>query len=171
MLSTGLSPRQPPNTYTYRQSELPPMTDEIQSEIAEVDFNVANLILKIQGNYLALSLLAETLADCLNSAESNLCSIRIIPDGGEPKFFPQAISFTDLPTREKQLLVSTALTCTVAIKVIATLLRCSTEEAVAYVSNASKTQSKEMTPEQVDDVVERLAKSLCEHPDESFFAI
>jgi hypothetical protein len=98
-----------PSIYTYRQSELPPMTDEIQAEIAEINFNVANLILKIQGNYHALSHLVEILADGLNSAESNLCSIRIIPDGGEPELLPRAIGFTELPVREKQLLVSTAL--------------------------------------------------------------
>jgi hypothetical protein len=33
---------------------MPPMTDEIKAQIAEIDFNVANLILKNHGNYLAL---------------------------------------------------------------------------------------------------------------------
>jgi hypothetical protein len=162
---------EPPNTYTYRQSELPPMTDETKSEIAEIDFNVANLILKIQGNYLALSHLAETLADCLNSAESNLCSIRIIPDGGEPKLSPRAIGFTDLPTREKQLLVSTAITSTVAIKMVATLLGCSFEQAATHISNISSTQFESLPPEQMEDAVARLAESLHEQPDETFFVI
>jgi hypothetical protein len=75
---------EPPNTYTYRQSELPPMTDEIQSEIAEIDFTVANLILKSRATILP-SCVSRNFADGLNSAESNLCSIRIIPDGGEPE--------------------------------------------------------------------------------------
>jgi len=75
------------------------MTDEIKSEIAEIDFNVANLILKFQGNYYALLTLAETLAGCMNEAEDNLDKIRIIPDGGEPKLLLRAIGFTDLPTR------------------------------------------------------------------------
>jgi hypothetical protein len=162
---------EPPNTYTYRQSELPPMTDEIKSEIAEIDFNVANLILKIQGNYLALSHLAETLANCLNSAESNLCSIRIIPDGGEPKLLPRAIGFTDLPTREKQLLVSTAVTSTVAIKMMATTLGCSFEQAANHILNISGPQFESLSPEQIEDAVARLSQSLDEQPDESFFAI
>jgi hypothetical protein len=160
-----------PNTYTYRQSELPPMTDEIQAEIAEIDFNVANLILKIQGNYHALTALTETLADGLNGAESNLCSIRIIPDGGEPELLPRVIGFTDLPTLEKQLLVSTAITSTVAVKMVATLLGCSFDEAATHISNIGGAQFESLTPEQMEDVVERLAKDLHEQPDESFFII
>ena len=60
------------NTFTYRHSERPPMTDEIKAQIAKIDFNVANLILKNHGNYRALSELAETLSDCLDSCEMNL---------------------------------------------------------------------------------------------------
>jgi len=162
---------EPQNTYTYRQSELPPMTDEIKSEIAEIDFNVSNLILKIQGNYLALSSLAETLADSLNSAELNLCSIRIIPDGGEPKLLPRAIGFTNLPTREKQLLVSTAITSTVAIRMMATLLGCTFYEAANHISNISGAQFESLSAEQVEDAVAKLAQSLHEQPDESFFVV
>jgi len=147
------------------------MIDEIQSEIAEIDFNVANLILKIQGNYHALTALTETLADGLNSAESNLCSIRIIPDGGEPELLPRAIGFTDLPTKEKQLLVSTAITSTVAIRMMATLLGCSFEEAADHISNISGAQFESLSQEQIEDAVKRLAQSLHEQPDETFFVI
>jgi len=147
------------------------MTDEIQSEIAEIDFNVANLILKTQGNYLALSHLAETLAGCLNDAELNLHSIRIIPDGGEPELLPRAIGFTDLPALEKQLLVSTAITSTVAIRMMSTLLGCTFGEAVDHISNISGAQFESLSPEQVEDAVERLAKSLHERPDETFFVV
>jgi len=159
------------NTYIYRQSELPPITDEMQAEIAEIDFNVANLILKFQGNYHALSALAETLADSLNSAESNLCSIRIIPDGGEPELLPRAIGFTDLPTKEKQLLVSTAMASTVAIRMIATLLGCSFDEAANHISNQSSAQFEGMTTEQMEEFVAKLAQSLHEKPNESFVVI
>lgn len=147
------------------------MTDEIKSEIAEIDFNVANLILKFQGNYYALLTLAETLAGCMNEAEDNLHKIRIIPDGGEPKLLPRAIGFTDLPTREKQLLISTAITSTVAIRMIATLLGCNFHEAANHISNVSAAQFETMTPEQMEDAVAILAQSLHEQPDKSFFVI
>jgi hypothetical protein len=162
---------EPPNTYTYRQSELPPMTDEIQSEIAEINFNVANLILKIQGNYYALTALTETLADGLKSAESNLCSIRIIPDDGEPKLSPRAIGFTDLPIAEKQLIVSTGVISTVAVKMIATFLGCSLEQAIAHVSGIGEEQIERMSPQQVEQIVAELAKTLHEQPDKSIFVI
>jgi hypothetical protein len=86
------------NTFTYRHSEMPPMTDEIKAQIAEIDFNVANLILKNQGNYRALCELAETLSDCLDSCEMNLHCIRIIGEGEEPV---RASGKASLPSKEK----------------------------------------------------------------------
>jgi len=50
---------EPKNTFIFRQSELPPLSDELKAEIAEIDFNVVNLIRKIQGHYYALSELTE----------------------------------------------------------------------------------------------------------------
>lgn len=147
------------------------MTNRIESEIGEIGFNVANSILKFKGNYLALLKLAETLADGLNSAESNLHDIHVIPDDGEPELLPRAIGFTDLPTREKQLLVSTAITSTVAIKMVATMFGCSFGDAAAHISSISESQFETMSPEQMEDAVARLAKELHEQPDESFFVI
>jgi hypothetical protein len=162
---------EPPNTYTYRQSELPPITDEIESEIAEIDFQIGDVITKFKGNYLALLRLAEILANALNNAESSLCDIHVVPDGGEPELLPRAIGFTDLPTREKQLLVSTAVTSTVAIKMIATIIGCSFGDAAAHIARQSETQFEGMTPEQLEDAVARLAEELHKQPDELFFVI
>jgi hypothetical protein len=39
------------NTYTYRHSELPSVRPEIQAEIVALDVQLADLILKSQGNY------------------------------------------------------------------------------------------------------------------------
>jgi hypothetical protein len=162
---------EPPNTYTYRPSELPPMTDEIKSEIAEIDFNVANLILKIQGNYSALGALAETLADGLNSAELNLQCIRIIADGGEPELLPRAIGLTDLPMREKQLLISTAITSTVATKVLAGIFGCDFGQAASHVRQISQAEFSAMSPEQIEKAVAELEKELRENPDGGGFTI
>jgi hypothetical protein len=156
---------EPQNTYTYRQSEVPPINDEVQSEIAEIDFTVANLILKIQGNYLALSALAETLADGLNNAELNLCSIRIIPDGGEPELLPRAIGLTDLPTLEKQMIVSNAITGTVAIQILASTLSLTFDQAADYVQNLGLKHIGTISPEKLEEVVEKLANSLRETPE------
>lgn len=39
------------NTYTYRHSELPPVRPEIKAEVVALDVQLADLILKSQGNY------------------------------------------------------------------------------------------------------------------------
>jgi len=160
-----------PNTYTYRQSELPPMTYEIECEIAEVDFHVAELITGLKGHYLALSRLAEILADLLNSAESNLCSIRIIPDGGETELLPRAIGLTDLPELEKKLFISTAVTSTIAIKVIANFMGCSFDQAASYVSDIGQAQVGEMSLDQVETAVAEIAKQLREKSHKESFVI
>jgi hypothetical protein len=162
---------EPPNIYTYRRSELPPMTDGMKSAIAAIDFTVAELILKFQGNYLALTELIEVLADSLNSAESNLCSIRIIPDAGEPELLPRAIGLTDLPTLEKQLIVSTAITSTIAIKMIASFLGCSFDQAASHVSNVGESQVGGMSSDQVEMVVTEIQKQLRERSREETFVI
>jgi hypothetical protein len=156
---------EPPNTYTYRQSELPPMTDEIKSEIAEIGFTIANWILRFQGNYYALLALAETLADGLNSAESNMYSIRIIPDHASEEAVPPAIGLTDLPTLEKQMIISVAATSTVAIQVVSNVFGFSFDQAASYVQRITQEHYGDMTPEKIEETVAALAKSLHEKPE------
>jgi hypothetical protein len=68
------------NTFIYRHFELPPLRSEIKAEIVALDVQIADLILKSQGNYRELEELAEVLDNCLNSCKLNLNSIRIVPD-------------------------------------------------------------------------------------------
>ncbi len=112
-----------------------PMTDEIKAQIAEIDFKVANLILKNQGNYLAIWELAETLSDCWDSCEMNLHCIRIVGDGEEPV---RAIGKASLPEKEKDLIFSTAITSTVAIKILAGTFGCDFETAASDVEKISQ---------------------------------
>lgn len=147
------------------------MTYEIESEITEIDFVVADLILKNRGNWIALNKLTEILADLLNSAQLNLRSIQIIPDGDSSEAVPRAIGLTDLPKLEKQLFISTAITSTVAIKMIAMLLGCSFEQAAAHVSTKSSNHFGEMTLDQVEEAVAEMERQLRENPDEEAFII
>ena len=160
-----------PNTYTYRQSELPPITSDIKSEICEIDFKASNLILKIQGNYLALYAFAETLGDLLDSCELNLQCIRVIPDGGGNEAASRAIGLTDLPKLEKQLLISTAITTTVAINVIANMMGCSFDQAASYVSRIGEEQVRPMSLDQMEMVVAEISKQLQENSDKEHFVI
>jgi len=122
-----------PNSYTYRQSELPPMTDDIKSAIAEIQLSASTLIMQTRGHYYALTKLAEILADCLNTCEANLHNICIISDNNDDEPVQRAIGLTDLPALEKQLLVSTAVTSTVAIRVLAGLFDCDFEQAASHI--------------------------------------
>ncbi|MEG4801579.1 hypothetical protein QUB63_16965 [Microcoleus sp. ARI1-B5] len=155
-----------PNTFTYRHSEMPLMTDEMKSEITEIDFNVANLILKFQGNYRALSELAETLADCLDSCELNLSSIRIIADG---EVSPGAIGLANLPTTEKQIIVSTAITSTVAIEMLADIFDLDYPDAATLIRHKAQNQFGEMSPEKIEEVLEQLTKAAREKPNGHIF--
>ncbi|MEG4863643.1 MULTISPECIES: hypothetical protein [unclassified Microcoleus] len=154
---------EPPNTFTYRHSEMPPMTDEMKSEIAEVDFNTANLILKFQGNYRALSELAETLADCLDSCEMNLQCIRIIPDGdGEGP--ARAIGLADLPLQEKRIIASTVIASAVTTKILSNLLERDLEQVMIEVKEMVEFEYGELTQELLDSVLNQLTEQVRESP-------
>ena len=90
------------NLYTFKHSALPPLDNAMKGEIAEIDFNVSNLILKLQGHYRALSELHETLSNLLDSCDLNLECIRIVPDSDEDEAAPRASGLTDLPEDVQQ---------------------------------------------------------------------
>ncbi|MEG4271060.1 MULTISPECIES: hypothetical protein [unclassified Microcoleus] len=160
-----------PNVYTYRHSEMPPMTDEIKSEIEGIDLNAGNAILRFEGNYRALSALAETLAGLLEECETKLQCIRIIPDGDGDEAASRAIGFTDLPTVEKHVVISTAITSTVAIKILAEILDCEFEDAAFQVRTIAQAEFGSMSPEQIEQAVTRLSETLRNKPDTDGFFI
>jgi hypothetical protein len=162
---------EPPNTYTYRQSELPQMTDEIQSEISEIGCLVATLTMKYQHHPTALIEIAKACVDWLNNTESEIYKIRILSDGGEPELLPKKVSFTDLPTLEKQLIISTGAMSTVAINMLATFLGCTFDQAAIHVSKEVDARIEAIPPQKVEELVAEMAKSLREHPDKSFLQI
>ena len=160
-----------PNYYTYRQSELPPMTDDIKLAIAEIQLSASTLIMQTRGHYYALTKLAEILADCLNTCQANLYNIRIIPDGDGEESVQRAIGLTDLPALEKQLLVSTAVTSTVAIRVLAGIFDCDFEQAASHIRAIGQAEFGAMSPEQIERAVAELSKTLLENPDGGVFQL
>ena len=103
------------NTFTYRHSELPPVRPEIQAEIVALDCYIADLTLKIQGNYRELEQLSEVLDSSLDTCELNLQSIRIIADDTQQS---PAISMKDLPFEEKQLIYSCSRTNSILLNLL-----------------------------------------------------
>lgn len=151
-----------PNIYTYRQSELPELTDETKAEIAAIDALVAGLILKIQGNPKALNNLYEILQDCLSSCDLNLTCIQIVPDDyRQPE--NSKITLTDLPIDQKRIVFDTAFTNTVMLKVISGL----TDEEIGLVGlKIANTVECELSRFQVsDEKVEKAIANLVEAAD------
>ncbi|MEG4516512.1 MULTISPECIES: hypothetical protein [unclassified Microcoleus] len=160
-----------PNIYTFKHSELPPMTDGIESEIKDIEREIGNTIQKFEGHYRALSAFAETLAGSLNDCEEKMHCIRIIPDGGEPELLPKAIELTDLPLTEKQLIVSTALTSSVAIEMLAEILDADFRDAAFQVRTISQGKFREMSSEEIEQTVQKLAEALRDNPEGGIFAV
>ncbi len=160
-----------PNIYTFKHSTLPAIDDAMKGEIAEIDFAAANLILKFQGHYRALSELRETLSDLLGSCDLNLQCIRIVPDGDEDEGAPRAIGLTDLSLTEKQVLVSTAVTSTVAIEMLADTLDCDFEDAAFQVRVIGQARFGAMSSEEIEQAVETLAETLRDNPEKRVFKV
>jgi hypothetical protein len=103
------------NTFTYRPSELPPFRPEIKSEIAAIDVQVADLILRCQGNYHELDYLAEVLDNCADSCELNLNSIQITINSTSDSANSEISDLCDLSERSKAVVYSTGIAVGVAI--------------------------------------------------------
>lgn len=157
--------------FSFKLSTMPPINSTLRWALSKVNCKWSGLTLQGVGDHDQLCDLHLGLAKAIGINNVELLSIKVRENGGEPELLPRAIGFTDLPTKEKQLLVSTAVTSTVAIKTIALFLGCSFEQAAAYVSEVSSVQFESLSPEQIESAVENLAKSLHEHPDESFFVL
>ncbi len=152
------------NDFTYGHSELPPVRPEIKAEIVALDVQLANLILKSQGNYRELEELAQMLDNCLDSCQLNLSAICIADDSLQP-----GISLTDLSSKEKEVILSTAITSTVAIKVLAGIFGCDFETAASHVAVIGELEFGSMTPEAIERAIEEMEKNLKDNPDGAFF--
>lgn len=106
------------NTYTYRHSELPSARPEIQAEIVALDVQLADLILKSQGNYRELEQLAEVLDNCLDTCQLNLQLIRIVADDTQQ---PPIATLKDLRLEDKELIFSISFTNSVLLNLLSSL--------------------------------------------------
>jgi len=106
------------NTFTYRHSELPPVRPEIQAEIVALDCYIADLTLKMQGNYRELEQLAEVLDNSLDICLLNFNAIRIIADDAQQ---PPVISMKDLPFEQKLIIYSCSRTNSILLNLLSAL--------------------------------------------------
>jgi hypothetical protein len=154
------------NDFTYGHSDLPPVRPEIKAQIVALDVQLANLILKSQGNYRELQELAQMLDNCLSSCKSNLNPIFLADDSWQ-----SGISLTDLSSKEKQLILSMAITSTVAIKVLAGIFDCDFQTSASHVASICELEFGGMSAEAIERAIEDIEKNFKDNPDGTSFFI
>ena len=156
------------NTFTYRHSELPAIRPAIKAEIVALDVQIADLILRSQGNYRELEELAEVLDSAADSCELNLNSIRIIADDSSQ---PKAVSMMDLPMEQKQIVFSTALTSSIAIEALATIYNKSPQQVAIELGESANLTIETITSGQINAVIEELLETWRKKPRHKVYRI
>jgi MarR-like DNA-binding transcriptional regulator SgrR of sgrS sRNA len=154
------------NTYTYRHSELPPVRPEIKAEIVALDVQIADLILKSQGNYRELQELAEVLDSCLDTCELNLQSIRITADDTQQQ---PPVTMQDLPLKEKELIYSISFTNSVLLNYLSLITKKKPEDIgadLAVLSSVHKQQP--LTLAEINNLITQLTLCQSEITDSGF---
>ncbi len=144
------------NTFTYKQSELPEFRPDIKSEIAAIDYQVADLILRCQGNYHELEYLAEVLDNCADSCELNLNSVQIIPDSSNNNADNRISDLCDLSERSKAVVYSTGLASRVAIDLLSQATGGSRKMMGEMVATLVKAIAKDATPSEINETIKQL---------------
>jgi hypothetical protein len=144
------------NNYTYRHSDLPSVRPEIQAEIVALDVQLADLILKSQGNYRELEQLAEVLENCLDTCQLNLQSIRIIADDTQP---PPVVTLKDLRLEDKQVIYSISFTNSVLLKLLSKITGKEPQRMGEEIAANSSIYAQPPTRSEVEDVITELTSA------------
>ncbi|MEG4883023.1 hypothetical protein QUB75_19780 [Microcoleus sp. K1-B6] len=156
------------NTFIYRHSDLPPVRSEIKAQIVALDCQVADLILKSQGNYRELKELAEVLDDSLNSCELNLKSIQIIPDNSAE---PPAVTLTDLPMEQQKMIFSTALFNAMVLSSLEKVTGADVDYLIAAISMQINTEMESISDKQITEALSIYLAKYHENPIQQGFKV
>lgn len=165
------------NTFTYRHSELPTVRPAIKSEIAALDVQIADLVLRSQGNYRELEELAEILDNGLDGCELNLKSIRIIADEIPQPIIQiitgdlHPISMKDLPIEEKQIIFSTAITSSIAIEALASICNKTPQQVANELAEKARNFGGDLTTDLIDSVIDELIEMWKAKPAQQIYSI
>jgi hypothetical protein len=145
------------NTFTYQQSELPELRSEIRGEILAIDYQVADLILRCQGNYHELEYLSEVLDNCADNCELNLNSIRIIPDSTSDSAEDGILDLCSLSERSKAVVFSTGIASRVALDLLCQATGGSHKALTEIVTTLVRTITKDVSPDEISQSLKQLA--------------
>ena len=154
------------DTFVYRHSELPPVRPEIKAEIVALDVQLADLILKSQGNYRELEELREVLDSCLDICELNLQSIRIIADDTQQQ---PIVTMQNLPLEEKELIYSISFTNSVLLNLLSQTTNRKPEEIGAELALLSSLHKKPPTVAEVEELITQLTLARSDAKDSFVF--
>jgi hypothetical protein len=143
------------NTYTYRHSELPSVRPEIQAEIVALNVQLADLILKSQGNYRELEQLAEVLDSCLDTCQLNLQSIRIVADDTQQPI----VTLKNLPLEEKELIYSISFTNPVFLNLLSNLTNREPEDIGKELALLSSIHTQAPTVAEIEELITQLVSA------------
>lgn len=156
------------NTFTYKHSELPALRPEIKAQIVALDVQIADLILKSQGNYRELEELAEVLDDALNSCNLNLESIRIIADDSPET---PAVTLTDLPMEQQTMIFSTALFNAMVLSSLQKVTGADINYLVAAISIQINTEMEQISEKQITEALAAYLAQYQENPMQQGFKV
>lgn len=145
---------------------MPLLRPEIKAETVALDVQIADLILRSQGNYRELEELAEVLDNCMDSCELNLNSIRIIADDS-PSDDLKEPTLKDLPIQQKQTIYSLSYTNSVLLNLLSESTNRSVESLVAEIATQSPFYSRHPTIADVETFIDKLTEA--SKSDKSFF--
>jgi hypothetical protein len=143
------------NTYTYRHSELPSVRPEIQAEIVALDVQLADLILKSQGNYRELEQLSELLDNCLDICQLNLQSICIVADDTQQPI----VTLKDLQLEDKKLIYSISFTNSVLLNLLSNLTNREPEDIGKELALLSSIHKQSPTMAEIEELITQLASA------------
>jgi hypothetical protein len=144
------------NNYTYRHSDLPSVRPEIQAEIVALDVQIADLILKSQGNYRELEQLAEVLENCLETCQLNLQSIRIIADDTQQ---PPVVTLKDLRLEDKRLIYAISFTNSVLLNLLSNITGKEPQKIVEEIAVNSSIYAQRPTRSEIEEVITELTSA------------
>jgi hypothetical protein len=143
------------NTYTYRHSELPSVRPEIQAEIVALDVQLADLILKSQGNYRELQQLSEVLDNALDTCQLNLQSIRIVADDTQQPI----VTLKDLQLEDKKFIYAISFTNSVLLELLCSLTHREPEDIGTELALLSSIQKLPPTIAEIEELIIQLGSA------------
>lgn len=144
------------HTFIYKHSELPPFRPEIKSEIAAIDAEIADLILRCQGNYHELEYLREILDNCADTCELNFNCIQITLDSTSDSANSEISDLCDLSERSKAVVFSTGMASTVAIDLLCQVTGSPPQTIAGMVAGLVQGVAGDISPDEINESIKQL---------------